>query len=124
MKYLLCCETEDHLITNSPRVKMSDNSNKKSLKNSKSQKDLGQKVTEEGNKFTKNIPDVKKEIEDIINSVGEEKDSLVKRVKEARDKMMEVYQESKKHPHVVLFGVILGSSVIILACYGVMKMIC
>ena len=67
-----------------------------------------------------NIPDVKKEIEDIINTVGEEKDSMVKR---AKDKMVEFYQESKKHSHVVLFGVIFGSSVIILA-YGVMKLIC
>ena len=71
----------------------------------------------------KNTLKYKKEIEDIINSVGEEKDSMVKRAKEARDKMMEFYQESKKHSHVVLFGVIVGSAVIILA-YGVMKMIC
>lgn len=115
MNYLLCCETDIQLITNGQRDKMSDNS-----KNSKSPEDLGQKVTDEWNKFTKNIPDVKKEIEDIINSVGEEKDSMVKRV---RDKMVEFYQESKKHSQVVLFGVIFGSSVIILA-YGVMKMIC
>ena len=74
-------------MTNGQRVKMSDNS-KKTVENSKSQQDLGQKVTEEWNKFTKNIPDVKKEIEDIINSVGEEKESMVKRVKEARDKWL------------------------------------
>ena len=36
---------------------------------------VGQKVTEEWNKFTENIPDVKKEIEDIITSVEEEKDT-------------------------------------------------
>ena len=36
-----------------------------------SQQNLGKKVTEEWNKFTENIPDVKKEIEDIINSVEE-----------------------------------------------------
>ena len=94
-------------MTNVQRAKMSGNNNKKSEKNSKSQKDLGQKVTDEWNKFTKNVPDVKKEIEDVINSAGEEKDSMVKRAKEARDKMMELYQESKKHSHVVLFGVIL-----------------
>ena len=63
-------------MTNRQRVKMSDNS-KKTVENSKSQQDLGQKVT-----------DVKKEIEDIINSVGEEKESMVKRVKEARDKWL------------------------------------
>ena len=110
------------MITSGQRVKMSDNS-KKSEKNSKSPEDLGQKVTDEWNKFTKNKPDVKKEIEDIINSVGEEKDSMVKRVEQVRDKMVELYQESKKHSQVVLFGVIFGSSVIILA-YGIMKMIC
>ena len=110
------------MITSGQRVKMSDNS-KKSEKNSKSPEDLGQKVTDEWNKFTKNKPDVKKEIEDIINSVGEEKDSMVKRAKQVRDKMVELYQESKKHSQVVLFGVIFGSSVIILA-YGIMKMIC
>merc|ERR1739848_540028 len=123
-----------HLITNAERVKMSDNNSKKSKKSSKSQQDLGQKVTEEWNKFTKNIPDVKQEIEDVINSVGEEKDtmlkrakeamdSMLKRAKEARDKMMEVFQESKKHSQVVLFGVIFGGLVVILA-YGTMKMIC
>merc|ERR1711934_500418 len=110
------------LITSGQRAKMSDNS-KKSETNSKSHEDLGQKVTGEWNKFTKNIPDVKKEIEDIINSVGEEKDSMMKRAKEARDKMVELYQESKKHSQVVLLGVIFGCSVIILA-YGIMKMIC
>ena len=110
------------MITNGQRVKMSNNS-KKTEENSKSQQDLGQKVTEEWNKFTKNIPDVKKEIENVINSVGEEKDSMVKRVKEVRDKMMEFYQESKKHSQVALFGVIFGSLVVILA-YGIMKMIC
>ena len=47
---------------------MSDNS-KKTEDNS--QQNLGKKVTEEWNKFTENIPDVKKEIEDIINSVEE-----------------------------------------------------
>ena len=101
---------------------MSDSS-KKTKKNSESQQDLRQRVTEEWKKFTKNTPDVKKEMEDIINSAGEEKGSMVKRVKEAKDKMLEVYQESKQHSKMVLFGVILGSSVIILA-YGVMKMIC
>ena len=110
-------------MRNSQRVRMSDNNNKKSEKNSKSQKDLGQKVTDEWNKFTKNVPDVKKEIEEVINSAGEEKDSMVKRVEEARDKMMEFYQESKKHSQVILFGVIFGSLVVILA-YGIMKMIC
>merc|ERR1739848_363949 len=134
-----------HLITNAERVKMSDNNSKKSKKSSKSQQDLGQKVTEEWNRFTKNIPDVKQEIEDVINSVGEEKDTMLKRAKEAmdsmlkrakeamdimlkrakeaRDKMMEVFQESKKHSQVVLFGVIFGGLVVILA-YGTMKMIC
>ena len=81
---------------------MSDNS-KKSEKNSKSPEDLGQKVIDEWNKFTKNIPDVKKEIEDIINSV--------KRAK--CNKMVQLYQESKKHSHLDLFGVIFGSSNII-----------
>ena len=106
---------------------MSGNS-KKTEKNSKSQQDLGQKVTEEWNKFTKNIPDFKKEIEDIINSGGAEKDNMMKR---ARDKMVEFYQESKKHSQVVLFGVIFGSLVVSSpprssfwsSAYGVMKMI-
>ena len=101
---------------------MSDNS-KKNENNPNSQQNLGKKVTEEWNKFTENIPDVKKEIEDIINSVEEEKDSMVERAKEAKEKIMEFYQESKKHSHLVLSGVIFGGVVIILA-YGVMKMIC
>ena len=42
---------------------MSDNS-KKTKKISKSQKDLGKKVTDEWKKFAKNTPDVKKEIEE------------------------------------------------------------
>ena len=100
---------------------MSDSS-KKNKKNSESQQDLRQRVTDEWNKFTKNTPDVKKEIEDIINSVGEEiKDSGV--VQRTRDKLGEIYQESKEHSRVVLFGVILGFSAIILA-YGIMKRIC
>ena len=41
-------------------MKMSDK------KNSKSQQSLGKKVTEEWDKFTKNLPDVKKEIENIL----------------------------------------------------------
>ena len=53
---------------------MSDNS-KKTKKISKSQKDLGKKVTDEWKKFAKNTPDIKKEIEDIITSVEEEKDT-------------------------------------------------
>ena len=53
---------------------MSDNS-KKTKKISKSQKDLGKMVTDEWKKFAKNTPDVKKEIEDIITSVEEEKDT-------------------------------------------------
>ena len=101
---------------------MSDTS-KKNEDNPNSQQNLGKKVTEEWNKFTENIPDVKKEIEDIINSVEEEKDSMVERAKEAKEKMVEFYQESKKHSHLVLSGVIFGGVVIILA-YGVMKMIC
>ena len=103
---------------------MSDTSKKtKNNSNSQQPKDLGQQVTDEWNKFAKNIPDVKKEIEDVINSVGEKKDGTVKKIKEAKDKMVELYQESKNHPHVVLLGVILGFSVIILS-YGIMKMIC
>ena len=103
---------------------MSDTS-KTTKKNSKSQqpKDLGQQVTDEWNKFANNIPDVKKEIEDVINSVEEKKDGMVEKAKAARDKMVELYQESKKHSRVVWFGVILGGSVIILS-YGIMKMIC
>ena len=97
------------MMTNGQRVKMSDNS-KKTVENSKSQQDLGQKVTEEWNKFTKNIPDFKKEIEDIINSGGAEKDNMMKR---ARDKMVELYQESKNHPQVFILGMILA--------FGVMK---
>ena len=100
---------------------MSDTS-KKTKKNSKSQqpKDLGQQVTDEWNKFAKNIPDVKKEIEDVINSVGEKNEDIMENAKEARDKMVEL---SKKHSHVVLVGVILGGLVIILS-YGIKKMIC
>ena len=57
-------------------------------------KNLGQKVTDEFHRFAKNSPDFKKEIEDMMNSVGEETDSLMKR---AKDKIVEFYQESKKH---------------------------
>ena len=81
-------------------------------------KNLGQKVTDEFHRFAENSPDIKKEIEDIINSVGEETDSMVKRAKE---KIVEFYQESKKHSQLVLFGFIFGISVVILS-YGVMKM--
>ena len=43
-----------------------------------------QKVIEELK--TKNIPDVKKEMKDLINSVRHEKDSISERAKQARDK--------------------------------------
>ena len=101
---------------------MSDKSQKKmSSKKTKQPQDLGQKVTEEWDKFTKTTHNIKKEIEDTINSVREEiKDSGV--VQRARDKLGEIYQESMKHPRVVLFGVILGGLAIILA-YGIMKRI-
>ena len=116
-----CSERKIYLIPNRQRVKMSDTS-KKTKKNSKSQqpKDLGQQVTDEWNKFAKNIPDVKKEIEDVINSVGEKNEDIMENAKEARDKMVEL---SEKHSHVVLVGVILGGLVIILS-YGIKKMIC
>ena len=119
-----CSERKIYLIPNRQRVKMSDTS-KKTKKNSNSQqpKDLGQQVTDEWNKFAKNIPDVKKEIEDVINSVGEKKEGIVEKIKEARDKLVELYQESKNHSHVLLLGVILGGSVIILS-FGIIKMIC
>ena len=119
MKYICkCSEVNLHLISNSQRVEMSDTSKK--TKKSQQPKDLGQQVTDEWNKFAKNIPDVKKEIEDVINSVEEKKDGMVEKAKAARDKLVELYQE---HSHVVWFGVILGGSVIILS-YGIMKMIC
>lgn len=89
---------------------MSDNGNS----------NLGQKVTDAWDQFTKNTHDLEKEIEDMINSAGEETDSMVKR---AKDKLVEFYQESKKHSQLVVFGVIVGVSAIILA-YGVMKIIC
>ena len=106
---------------------MSDKSQKKNSEKTKEPQpqDLGQKVTEEWNKFTKHIPDVKKEIEDVINSVGEEikEADVVERAKEARDKLVEIYQESKNHKDVALFGFCFGFSVIILA-YGILKMTC
>ena len=107
---------------------MSDKSQRKnSEKKTKEPQGLGQKVNEEWNKFTKNIPDVKKEIEDVFNSVGEEiKDAdLVERAKEARDKLVKVYQESINHTDVALICFSVGISVIILAsAFGIMKMIC
>merc|ERR550519_1924688 len=65
---------------------MSENIQKPPERNSVSQQDLSlrQKVIEELK--TKNIPDVKKEIKDIINSVRHEKDSISERAKQARDK--------------------------------------
>ena len=100
--------TLTHNNLNHQRGKMSDNKN------------LGQKVTDEFHRFAENSPDFKKEIEDMMNSVGEETDSLMKR---AKDKIVEFYQESKKHSKLVLLGFVFGISVIILS-YGVMKMIC
>ena len=97
---------------------MSDNNTKKTEKSSMSPQNLGQKATEEMNKLTETIQDAKKENKEIIISVVEEKGTIVKRAMEARDKMVEFYQE---HSKVVL--VILGSSVIILA-YGMIKIIC
>ena len=104
---------------------MSDKSQKKmSSKKTKQPQDLGQKATEEWDKFTKTTHDVKKEIEDTINSVGEEiKDAGP--VQRARDKRGRFIKEPKKHPRVVLFGVILGGLAIILAlAFGIMKRIC
>ena len=101
----------NYLASNFQRVKMSDNS-----KNS----NLGQKVTDAWDQFTKNSHDFEKEIEDMINSAGQETDSMLKR---AKDKMAEFYQESKKHSQLVVVGVIVGISAIILG-YGVMKIIC
>ena len=113
-------KANNHLISNSQRVKMSGN-NKKTTTDKKSKQDLGQKVTKELKKATK---EVKKDIKDVIHTAKEEKDivkkEMVKKSKGARDKMMEFYQE---HSQVVLFGVVIGGSVIILAC-GIMKMIC
>ena len=51
-------------------------------KNSVSQQDLSLSVIEELK--TKNIPDVKKEIKDIITSVRQEKESISRRAKQAR----------------------------------------
>ena len=98
---------------------MSDKSQKKmSSKETKQPQDLGQKAIEE------TTHDVKKEIEDTINSVGEEiKDAGA--VQRARDKRGRFIKESKKHPRVVLFGLILGGLAIILAlAFGIMKRIC
>ena len=103
---------------------MSDKSQKKmSSTETKQPQDLGQKATEERD-ITKTTPDIKKEIEDTINSVGEEiKDAGA--VKRARDKRGRFIKEPKKHPRVVLFGVILGGLAISLAlAFGIMKMIC
>ena len=102
-----------------------DESQKKmNSKETKQPQDLGQKVTEEWDKFTKTTHDVKKEIEDTINSVVEEiKDAGA--VQRARDKRGRFVKESKKHPRVVLCCFVLGGSAIILAlAYGIMKMIC
>ena len=115
-------KANNHLISNSQRVKMSGNNKKTTTdKKSKNKQDLGQKVTKELKKATS---EVKKDIKDVIHTAKEEKDivkkEMVKKSKGARDKMMEFYQE---HSQVVLFGVVLGGSVIILAC-GIMKMIC
>ena len=90
---------------------MSDKSQEKNSKKTKQPQpqDLRQKVIEEWNKFTKNIPDV-------IENIKE-------KAKAARDKLMEVYQESKNHKNVALLGFFMGFSVIILG-YGIMKMIC
>ena len=97
---------------------MSDRSQKKNSKKTKQPQpqDLRQIVAEEWNKFTKNIPDV-------INSVPWDWENIKQKAKAVRDKLMEVYQESKKHSQLVVFGVIVGISAIILA-YGVMKIIC
>lgn len=61
--------------------------------NSDQPQDLGQKLHQEWEKFRKNTKDVQKEIEDVINSVGEKAtwdwDYIVQRVKAALDKLIE-----------------------------------
>ena len=105
---------------------MSDRSQKKSTskktKNSKQSQGLEQKASGERNKVTKATSDVKKDIEDTINSVGKKmKDARVVQI--ARKELVTFYKELKKHPRVVMFGVILGCSAsflihLILALYS------
>ena len=99
-----------HKISNNQTDQMSDRSQKKNSKKTKQPQpqDLRQIVAEEWNKFTKNIPDV-------INSVPWDWENIKQKAKAVRDKLMEVYQESKNHKDVALLGLCMGFSAIILA---------
>ena len=78
-------------------------SDKSQSENSK-ETDLGHKVSEEWKKVKKNVK------------------KMAEKVNDPREKMVEVYQESKNHTDVLLLGLCMGFSAIILA-YIIIKMI-